>query len=182
MSLNDIQLPGNVIAGLFAHTLVEDNNPVSTPAVAPAQPPPAPPPPAPAAKGTVAWKKLGNNLKNILIIVDYPASAHLPDEELSFLTNMLSACKLSLDDVAVINLNNYTEKVYKPLVAHFNAQIVMLFGVAPRTLSMPLEFPLYQVQSFAGTTYLYAQAMEERHTDSLLKSRLWVSLRTLFKL
>ena len=45
---------------------------------------------------TESWKSLGNNQKNILIVVNYGNAVHLPDEELSFLTSMLAACKLSL--------------------------------------------------------------------------------------
>jgi hypothetical protein len=125
-------------------------------------------------------KWIGNNQKNILIIVDYDSAVHLPDEELSFLTNMLAACKLNLGDVAIVNKNNYKEPGYKDILAHFKSRIVFLFGVEPSVFGLPVSFPFFQVQSVAGCTFLYAPALEQQRNDTLLKSKLWVSLRNIF--
>lgn len=127
-----------------------------------------------------SWKFLGSNQQKILIVVNYPDAVHLPDEELSFLTNMLAACKLSLGDVAIINRNNYKDILYKDILTHFQSKIVFLFGVEPAEFGLPVSFPPFQVQSLANSTFLYAPALEERHTDTLLKSKLWVSLRGIF--
>jgi hypothetical protein len=129
---------------------------------------------------TPAWKFLGSNQQKILIVVNYGDAVHLPDEELSFLTNMLAACKLSLGDVAIVNRNNYKDVFYKDILTHFQSKIVFLFGVEPAKFGLPVSFPYFQVQSVANTTFLYTPALEERHTDALLKSKLWVSLRSMF--
>ena len=127
-----------------------------------------------------AWKFLGSNQQKILIVVDYNDAVHLPDEELSFLTSMLAACKLSLGDVAIINRKNYEGIFYKEILTHFQSKIVFLFGVEPAEFGLPVSFPYFQVQSVAKCTFLYTPALEERHTDTLLKSKLWVSLRSIF--
>lgn len=127
-----------------------------------------------------AWKFLGSNQQKILIVVNYTDAVHLPDEELSFLTSMLAACKLSLGDVAIVNRNNYKDVLYKELLTHFQSKIVFLFGVEPAEFGLPVSFPYFQVQSLANSTFLYTPALEERHTDALLKSKLWVSLRSIF--
>jgi hypothetical protein len=126
------------------------------------------------------WKYLGANQKNILVMVDYPDTVHLPDEELSFLTSMLTACKLSLADVVIINRNNYKETPYKELISHFKSKIIFLFGVDPVSFGLPVSFPHFQVQPFANASFLYAPPLEERKKDELLKSKLWVSLRRIF--
>jgi maltodextrin utilization protein YvdJ len=127
-----------------------------------------------------SWKYLGNNQQNILIVVNYNDAVHLPDEELNFLTNMLAACKLSLGDVAIVNRNNYKDVFYKDILTHFQSKIVFLFGIEPAMFGLPVSFPYFQVQSVASSTFLYTPALEERHTDALLKSKLWVSLRSIF--
>ena len=116
-----------------------------------------------------AWKFLGSNQQKILIVVNYSDAVHLPDEELSFLTNMLAACKLSLGDVAIVNRNNYKDVLYKEILTHFQSKIVFLFGVEPAEFGLPVSFPHFQVQSLANSTYLYTPALEERHTDTLIK-------------
>ena len=126
------------------------------------------------------WKCLGSNQQKILIVVNYSDAVHLPDEELNFLTNMLVACKLSLGDVAIVNRNNYQDVFYKDILSHFQSKIIFLFGVEPAEFGLPVSFPYFQVQSLANSTFLYTPALEERHTDALLKSKLWVSLRSIF--
>jgi hypothetical protein len=178
MGLNDIRLPGSVIAQLYRNTLV-DTGISQTPApILTARPPEKPV--LPTSGQNPAWKFLGENNSRILVIVHYPGLPHLPDEELAFLTKMLSACKLSLGDVAILNLSHYPNTGSKELQPFFRSKIVFLFGVSPDAFGLPVNFPAFQVQNVAGTTYLYCPAMEERHTDELLKSKLWVCLRKIF--
>ncbi len=177
MSLNDLHLSASLITTLYPSSLINPNDED----------------PVPGAKksaveqkvranNTESWKSLGNNQKNILIVVDYPAIANLPDDELNFLTGMLTACRLSLDDVAIINTNNYKLVNYKDILTQFKSKIIFLFGVAPGDFGLPVNFPFFQVQTVSNCIFLYAPALEQRHTDILLKSRLWVSLRSIFSI
>lgn len=181
MGLNDLQLSPEIIARLYPSSLItsdssvsdqtrtrrpDDTFPVKKTKVEPAS--------------EAALKSLGNNHKNILIVVNYTGLVHLPDEELSFLTNMLAACKLSLDDVAIINQNNYKDTACKDLLARFQSKNVFLFGVDPLAFGLPVSFPHFQVQNVAGCTFLFAPSLEENRTDKLIKSKLWLSLRSIF--
>ncbi|MBL7740465.1 MAG: hypothetical protein JNK14_14705 [Chitinophagaceae bacterium] len=125
-------------------------------------------------------KYLGENQKNILVLVNYPGTVYLPDEELNFLTNMLTACKLSLADVAVVNSSTDEGIGYKDAITHFKSRIIFLFGIAPLSFGLPVDFPHFQVQSFANVTFLYTPALEECRKDGVLKSKLWVCLRRIF--
>lgn len=177
MSLNDLHLSSSLITALYPSSLIctdiEDSVPVSkktgTEQIA-------------GIDNTGSWKSLGNNQKNILIVVNYSGIVHLPDEELNFLTGMLTACKLSLADVAIINTNNYEKVDYKDILTQFKSKIVFLFGVAPGDFGLPVNFPFFQVQSVSNCTFLFTPALEQRQHDVLLKSRLWISLRTIFSI
>lgn len=206
MGLNDIRLSASALASLYTNSLVDsgdEGSPAQTPvqkvterreqppyvaksgpSAAPAAPPlPTAPPASPVTpSGSGTWKYLGNNKKQILVVVSYQGKAYLPDEELTFLTRMLTACKLGLDDVAIVNSSHYPAYSSNDYLEQFKSQIVFLFGVEPAGFGLPLSFPQYQVQSFAGTTFLYAPALEERHRDEMLKSRLWVCLKRIFNL
>ena len=165
MSINNIQFSPSALAELFHHSLIEDSEILTTEII---------------AITTDTDKYLGENKKNILVLVDYANAMFLPDEELSFLTNMLAACKLSLADVAIVNRNNYTDKNYKELIATFKTRIVFLFGIEPAAFGLPVSFPHFQIQPFANATFLFTPSLEECNKDALLKSKLWVCLRRIF--
>ena len=167
MDLNHLELPASLIEDLYKFSLVGMNEvPVKL------QP----------EKIVIEskWKWLGNNGKNILVIVKYGNGIHLPDEQLGFLTNMLTACKIGLGDVAIVNLNNHPEASYKDLLNHFKSKIVFLYGIEPATFGLPVSFPHFQVQSFANCTFLFTPSLEELDKDKVLKSKLWVCLRRIF--
>jgi hypothetical protein len=127
-------------------------------------------------------KSLGGNQKNILIVVKNDNITYLPDEDLEFLTNILKACKLSLEDVAIVNTNNNPDEGYKEYLKNWSSKIVLLFGVSPVSFDLPVSFPEFQVQSLTNTKFLYSPALSECRTDKLLKSKLWVSLQRIFGL
>jgi len=127
-----------------------------------------------------AWNYLGDYKKSILIIVRYDNTPHLPDQQLDFLSSVLTACKLSVGDVAVINIANAPSAVYKDLQEKFKSRFTVLFGLTPQQLEMPLSFPEFQVQAFNNCTYLHAPALEALEADKVLKRKLWVCLRKMF--
>ena len=166
MGLNDIQFPATTIAGLYRSSLIDsDEQTVIRENKSPAE---------------KQDNFLGENKKNILIIVDYKEAKYLPDDELSFLTNMLNACKLNLADVAIVNLNARDGVNYKELVAELKSRIVFLFGVEPSFFGLPVSFPHFQIQPFANATFLFTPSLNECNKDALLKSKLWVCLRRIF--
>ena len=176
MPLNNIHLTPGLLSGMFKNTLVEideihergkkiSDSPVDnkeTEAVA------------------GGWKYLGDYKKNILLVVHYPTTIHLPDEQLNFITSFLAPCKLSLGDVAILNIANSPSGLYKDVQGHFNSKVTVLFGLTPAAFSMPVNFPEFQVQAINNCTFLNTPSLEELETDKVLKSKLWVCLRRIF--
>ncbi|MEJ0105464.1 MAG: hypothetical protein WDO19_24170 [Bacteroidota bacterium] len=178
MKLNKLKLPHSVISGLYSKSLVTTGddrvnetgpdiriNVIETdePLIAAPQ-----------------IQFLGGNKKNILILVNYEKLNYLPDEELTFLTSMLGACKLNLADVAIINLDKIPAPSYKEILDQLNGNILLLFGTDPSRLNLPVSFPHFQVQSFNKYTFLYTPSLDEMKNDKILKSKLWVCLRRIF--
>lgn len=176
MSLNDIDLPASLVADLYKNSLVQlDGNMASV-----EQPAVSKTAPGPAQPSSEPWKSLGNNRRHILIAVDYKDVLHLPDETLGFLTSMLTACKLSFDDVALINMQHYEGISAKEILAHFKTKQALLFGIEPVEFGLAVGFPEFQVQSVANSVFLYSPALETIQPDKLLKSKLWVCLQRMF--
>lgn len=177
MDLNHIKLPAAVINELYKTALVEPalNTGVKEAAISAEKP---------VMTSTEAitpeWKSLGSNEKNILIVVSNSDAVYLPDNDLNFLTGVLGACKLSLADVAVVNRFHYPETGYKELIVYFKSRVILLLGVEPAAMGLPINFPQYQLQAFQNNTFLFTPPLEEIEKDKLEKSKLWISLKRLF--
>jgi hypothetical protein len=181
MDINHIELPASVIVDMYQSSLIDSNETVVTETAV-----------TEVSKkekievvdtiSTQQWKSLGSNNKNVLIILNTTEAVHLPDNELTFLTGILGACKLNLADVAIVNLNNHPEASYKELASFFKSKIVFLFDTEPAAFGLPMSFPHYQIQAFAGSSFLYSPSLKELENDRVEKSKLWVCLKRLFNL
>ncbi len=59
---------------------------------------------------------------------------------------------------------------------------MILFGVPPLSIDLPINFPPFQLQAFNKRTYLYSPALAELEQDKALKGKLWGCLKTLFEI
>lgn len=191
MDLDHIPLNAEMLAGLYGNVLVDLNGPANSSTVQP----PVTIPPAAAEKVPVkapaalqqeqpeqAFRWLGEHHKQVLVVVDHTDAVHLPDAELSFLTGILGACKLSLADVAVVNRQQGGGLDHKQIAQQLKSRITLLFGIEPDAFGLPMSFPAFQIQPFNQVSYLYAPSLTEIESDKVLKSKLWVSLRRLFNI
>lgn len=184
MGLNDIELPASVLASLYPSSLVTAGTTgTATPEKTSVQPDAEPAslqPATPEVRTSFTWKFLGNNKKAVLVVVNHRDIIHLPDDELNFLTTMLTACKLSLGDIILVNYNNIIEKGGPAAVNYFKSRQVLLFGIEPADFGLAASFPEYQVQGLANVQYLYSPALSMIADDQGAKKKLWVSLKKLF--
>ena len=161
MSLNNISLPAQLIADLYEFSLIEREPILNTP------------PPI---------KFLGKNEKKILILVSKDNIAFVEEEELDFLSSILLACKLSLADVAVINLKSFGDTNYLFLIDQLKTKKIILFDVEAQTIDLPFNFPKFQLQQFDQAVYLSAPSLKEIQKEKTLKTELWNCLKNLFGL
>ena len=166
MTLNNIQLSGITLQELYKKSLVEIKTKKAGEKKA----------------DVTSLNILGKNLKKIVLIVNNNEAAFLTDEELNFLLGILSACKLNMDDVAILNLIKNKNATYEMISAELSAEKVFLFGVAPGDINLPLAFPHYQVQQFKNQTYLSAPPLHELQHDKTEKTKLWNCLKKIFSI
>ena len=162
MSINDIKLNPQLLSELYEKSLIESSGSKT--------------------REEPQLKFLGDNKKNVLIVVKNNLLPFLSDNDLQFLTTILNACKLSLADVAIINLENTGEIQFENVVLKLKSSSVLLFDVTPSDINLPINFPHFQVQHFNNHTYLYSPSFTELEQDKKLKSALWQSLKNLFKI
>ncbi len=161
MSLDNIQLSPFLVQQLYKKTLFELETVQKEHAVEPAT--------------TIPY--LGKNEKNILVVVDAPGTAFLPDADLNLLVGILTACKLSLADVALVNYHTNPAISYEKLMNKFAPVSVFLFGIQPADLEFPLHFPYFQLQRYNEQTYISAPALNQLSENKEQKKELWACLQ-----
>lgn len=165
MSLNDITLHPFTIKDLYKNTLVEDT-----------------PKPGTVKHSTDVLTVLGNNKKRITLIVQSKDAIHLPDEALNFLLGILSACKLTMEDVAILNIEKNSHVTYQLIASELKAETILLFGVDVSQIGLPIQFPHYQVQHYNNQVYLCAPVLPVLQNDKAEKISLWNSLKKVFSI
>jgi hypothetical protein len=163
MSINDIQLSENTRRILFTKTLVE-----ITPSIKSGND---------YAEHKI--KSLGGNEKNALFLVKDSENKFLGDEEMNLLSNLITACKLTMAEIALVNNANATIN-YQQLSDQFQAKKILMFGVGTSELNLPFSIPDFQIQPFQEQLYLTAPPLKQFLTNKDLKKELWICLQKLF--
>jgi hypothetical protein len=166
MSLDNIQLPDTILQGLYSKCLYDLESHKSVLSDIPA----------------LSIGFLGSNQKKITILVNSDAAIYLPDDELNFLLGILTACKLSMADIALVNLAKNPGLAYSVLTEQLKAEKVFLFGLNAATIELPLQFPHYQVQQFNNQVYLSSVSLTEMQANKEEKMKLWACLKKIFSI
>lgn len=166
MSLDNIQIPGELIKDLYTKSLVSLETIVEKS----------------KSDKTTVLTFLGKNEKNILILVQDENAVFLADEELNFLMGILSACNRTMADVALVNSYKKTGINYKSLIDQFSPGKILFLGTEPVEMDFPLQFPHYQVQKYNHQTYLSAPALKIISKDIAQKKELWTCLKKIFEI
>ncbi|MBS1751982.1 MAG: hypothetical protein JST63_18940 [Bacteroidetes bacterium] len=168
MSLQNIQLSGETLIRLYTLPLVDlDIKAENCP---------------PTTVITQDIRFLGANKKNITILINSNEASFLTEEAFSFLTGILNACKLTMDDVALVNINNMKDCGYTAIFKTTRPIISLLFDVDHNDIGLPLQFPHFQVHKYNNITYLSAPSLKVLENDKPAKAILWANLKTIFQL
>jgi hypothetical protein len=190
MKFEEIQLPPNYIASLYKDTLVvieqpnrnlsnsfKEENLMKEPAASKNKN-------VEDAASNSNINYLGNNEKQIAILLDDETAPIIREEWLQFIANILSACKLNLGDVVIINLHNQSI-TYKHLQQKLNTKYCIVFTLALQKINLPFIIPTYQIKEFNGCTYLPVEPLQnylvaDGQKSSQAKRNLWNGLKSMF--
>ncbi|SEW19229.1 hypothetical protein SAMN05428988_2953 [Chitinophaga sp. YR573] len=162
MSLDQVQLDPYLLARIYTQPIVPGKN-------------------SPAPKVQEAPPKvkfLGENQKNITLLIQNESEAYLNDELFNLLTNILNACKLGMQDIALVNISQYPAMPFTAWQTAVPMKQCVLFGISPASLGLE-TFPTYQVMQVSGCQLLYSDAFFDISQDKALKGKLWTGLKQL---
>lgn len=177
MGINQLRLSAELIAALYPESLVLPDNGEQVRI-------PGDPRRDTLLKNT-DYPYLGKSLRPICFLVSYPEDEFIPPVQLAFLQKILSACKCSLDDIALINTSR-TPVDLEALKHQLNPEIVFLWGDRPVVTGIHQNFPDMIISSWQNMTILpvlNANLMCRDSPESVEpKRKLWISLKKLFNL
>jgi hypothetical protein len=137
------------------------------------------------ATPTPALKYLGDHLKQIVVLVNDPNAVHLNETDLGLLSSILNACKLTLADIALVNIATQPLSLHEILVT-LPSQLVLVFDISTTQLKIKLPATLYKPIVLGDTHILMSSSLHSMQgadqSAKLEKSKLWNALKLLFKL
>ncbi len=130
-------------------------------------------------------KYLGEHLKQVTIIVKDELAVYLNENDLTLLSSILSACKLTLADIALINVAQQKLSLHEILNV-LPSKLVMIFDVSSATLKIKLPTTLYKSIQLGDTYLLFSNSLSLMQggdqSAKLEKGKLWAILKSLFQL
>ncbi|MBS1666030.1 MAG: hypothetical protein JST58_01495 [Bacteroidetes bacterium] len=169
MNLNDTKLNTATLVGLYKNVLVASPQKVQDSELA----------------TNKKYKFLGKNKKSVLLVNDCKDAVFVSEKELNFISKLLEACKMNLEDIAIVNKASEDINITE-LKNQLAPKTIIFFGVAPTDIKLPIHFPMFKLQEYDGCVYLSAPNLEELDQNTnegkILKSKLWVCLKQLFGL
>jgi len=164
MSLKGYTLDAYLLAGMYPEPLIP--NATAAKELPPAEEEPDKP-----------LKALGENKANILLLIHNGEDAFLSDHLFGFLMQVLNACKISMPDVALVNLA-HTPAKWDTLVREFQPKIAILFNALPE--GMPAPDMKNRPFQHAACRLLYTDELDALEKDKALKIPFWTALREMF--
>jgi hypothetical protein len=133
----------------------------------------------------VPIKYLGDHLKKIIVLVNDENAVHLNETDLGLLSSILNACKLTLADIALINIAQQPLALHEMLIT-LPSQFVISFDINSTQIKIKLPTTLYKPIVLGDTQILFSNSLQSMQgadqNAKLEKSKLWNALKLLFKL
>ena len=129
-------------------------------------------------KNQIDFKYLGQNQKNILILVNDSSNEVSSESGRTLLRNLVNAIGINVKDFALVNYANYNLATYADFNEIFGCKIVLSFGVNAIQLNLP-EQPLNQLVQIQDTKFVFTVNLHDLDSDQASKKILWTNLQKL---
>jgi hypothetical protein len=177
MGINHLRLSPELIAALYPESLVEGNEPAPVKENVRIS--------KPVADKTPAYHFLGENNRSICFLTNYPEGDFLPEDQLEFLKKILAACKLNLNDIALLNIAHSAFDL-ADLRVQLHPRIIFLWGIQPESVGLKSGLPDFNISMLDGISVipvLRPDLMSGNQPEGTeFKQRLWICLKKLFTL
>lgn len=122
----------------------------------------------------------GKNKKNLLILVEDPASAVMERADGLFLKDVLKAVQYTFDDVAIVNIAHCRSEADWEAINAISFTHLFSFGVAHPKIPATRTLAPYELERSGERFYLKTDTLAVLRTERALKITLWNLLKKMF--
>ncbi|WP_432713452.1 hypothetical protein [Pedobacter sp.] len=123
-------------------------------------------------------KFLGENARNVLILVNDPSNEVSSAIGTALLWKIVTAMKLSNSDCAVLNYASYEGTTFAELAEALKPQLLLSFGVTPETLALPAQ-QTEVISLQQGIKTIFSSSLPAVELNRPIKMALWKTLQEL---
>lgn len=121
----------------------------------------------------------GGNAKHFMWLVNDEKHFIQSDEDFHFLTEILNACRLNMNDIIIININK-SKGTLDELIIKYEPQFMILSGIPSNWHKF--DSPEYLVQKKNTYSFLLTDSLELIRSAKAKKSQLWLALKQMLSL
>ncbi|MEO8763398.1 MAG: hypothetical protein ABI416_03885 [Ginsengibacter sp.] len=125
---------------------------------------------------------LGGNEKKIAFLFSDNQNKFLADSHVKFIYDLLTACQLTMADIALVNFFHNKSITYRELLTQLHPKKILMFGISGNELDLPFTIPFFQMQNFGEQVYMLSPRLDDLLPNKELKKQLWACLQKIFNI
>lgn len=125
-----------------------------------------------------SWKTFSKE-KGMILYFSNPEQKDMPADDYAFFQKILSAIKVDLEQIAIINVD-FVHLPFYEVVNKVDPKRFICLGIAPKRVQLHIEPRAYQVCKIDSREILFGHSLKQIAADQQLKKHLWVALQEMF--
>ena len=132
----------------------------------------------PELSASIEFEYQGENNKYFLVLIDDKIHTRMNPVHQEMLLKVMSAKKMELRDLAIVNINRYPEVKLNALKSFFSCSRLVMFGVVPAQIGMP-SISQNKIESAGNIKVLATYSLEEMRNSADKKREFWNVMKNL---
>lgn len=123
---------------------------------------------------------VSGNMEASMVIFFKDKNNNLDESKFTFLSKMLSAVNVNIEDVLLVN-NNVNLSLIN-LNKIINASIIFLFDINPKDVGVQKQLDLYNINTYNKVKYVFCEDLHSIEQSVNSKKAIWSVLKEIYKL
>ncbi len=121
----------------------------------------------------------GNNLKNIVFLIDIPLNQFISSPNFDSLGKILTALKLDFDDIALFSTKDYSEITLVQIIENLNPKVLIAMGSNPKDDSEFTNHSDYSICIIKDLVLMRTPSFKLINTADEMKRQFWTAIKTI---